>query len=136
MWGYACHHRLPDGVEEVVRGHSFVRVHAILRTPVRELSPHRGDQAGDGMPSEADQLTQHVLPDSRVAFRRQAGLRQEAIQRGQERRWVLFFLMRTGDGGACLRWRIKLALSSIIHSTTSPFSNSIAWATAEGYLVI
>jgi len=47
--------------------------------------------------------------------------------------WSFFFVSASGPGS--FLFSVIFCLSSIIHSTTSPFSNSIACATAAGKLI-
>src|SRR5690606_2573003 len=88
------------------------------------------------MPTKTDQLSEHVgshagpaaiLPGCRTTVRNQS------FNFAEESR--VFFFTSTGEGGQPGRCRIRLALSSTIHSTTSPRSNSMACATAEGKLM-
>ena len=60
-------------------------------------------------------------------------LEQFFLESGQQRRRFLFTL--TGEGGTWRRWSTTLALSSMTHSTVSPFWNSMAFATAVGKLM-
>ena len=60
------------------------------------------------------------------------GYIQEGFDAVEE--WRRVFFTRTGAGGTCCRWRTTFALSSTIHSTVSPLTNSMAFATAVGKL--
>jgi hypothetical protein len=87
------------------------------------------------MSSQAEQLAEQMPPYT-IAHRfatQTPALIQERFDPFEEKR--RFFFMVTGEGGTWRRCAMIFALSSMIHSMTSPFSNSMASATAVGKLM-
>jgi hypothetical protein len=87
------------------------------------------------MSSQAEQLAEQMPPYT-IAHRfatQTLALIQERFDPFEEKR--RFFFYGDGEGGTWRRCAMIFALSSMIHSMTSPFSNSMASATAVGKLM-
>jgi len=128
-------YRPADRVKQLSRLDPLFRVEPILGTPIPELPAGRGDQTGDRMSAQTDKLTQEMSPDAFDRTVANAGATEQFIDGIDQRGFCFVFFSVTGDRGVCLRCRTRFALSSMIHSTTSPLLNSMACAIAAGKLI-
>jgi hypothetical protein len=107
---------------------------AIVGGPVLEAATAGGQQAGEGMATEAEEATQgeglSAVGESLLGEGGSA-LVPEMEEGGEDAGGVFF----KGEGGGRMRRRERRLLSSMDHSTISPREKSRAWATAEGKLM-
>src|ERR1043165_4590635 len=116
---------IADGRKERFRPYPVFLEQTVGCAPIRKLLAAGAEQSGDGSSSQASKHTEHkrsgpgpgsVLMES--GFR----LRPERFY-GIGKRQRVFF---SADGGVSFLFSTIWLLSSMTHSTTSPFSNSIA----------
>jgi hypothetical protein len=120
-----------EGKEGVGLG-APVAVEAVVGGPIVLLAVLGGEQAGESVAPQGNQLGQDM---SGVAGRLGGGSQrtvQEAVQVLEEGG---FFLSGTGSGGTTWRERIRWPLSTRVHSSCSPFWKSRAWASGVGKLM-
>ena len=128
-------HRLPNGPKQGIRIEARVFKQAKIGRPIGKLTACRGDEPGDGMPSQTKQGAESESFGSlKCSLLRESGacLLPEFIE-GFSQSLRRFFL--SDSGGGLSRRRRRWALSRMIHSTISPRWNSMACAMAEGKLM-
>ena len=122
----------PDNRKQFLDITSLLTKEPIVRCPVIKLLTARHNQPRNSTPSQTDQCIQRkrfpLVPGARLGEGFACFLPEalEGIEEARRR-----FFLSTDVGGA-VRRRTSCARSSMSHSTTSPRSNLMACATAEG----
>ena len=109
-----------------------VAVEAIVSGPIVVLAVLGGEQAGEGVAAQGDELGQRMGGMTGGLGGGSQRTVQEAVQVLEEGG---FFLSGTGSGGTTWRERIRWPLSTRVHSSCSPFWKSRAWASGVGKLM-
>jgi len=123
-----------DNGKQLGHGKPILGEETISGAPILKLRTGSSEQASHGVASESEQRAQResfgacgdaALVESGATFV------PELLELRKDAGRVFF----RAEGGASRRRRARRDLSSTIHSTVSPFENSMAWATAEGKLM-
>ena len=123
---------LASGGEEGLGLGAALAVETVVGGPILMLAALGGEQAGEGMAAQRDELRQGMGRVASGLGGGGEGTVQEGGQVGEEGR---FFLSGMGSGGTTWRARMKWPLSAMVHSSCSPGWKSRAWAMGRGKLM-
>ena len=123
---------LAGGGEEGLGLGAALTVKAVVGGPIVVLAVLGGEQAGEGVAAQGDELRQGM---GGVAGGLGGGGEGTVQEGGQVVEEGSFFLSGTGSGGTDWRARMKWPLSAMVHSSCSPGWKSRAWAMGRGKLM-